>query len=219
MIANDSYYLEDGVEEFNSFLYNLGAHIHMIGLELPDGDGQTTQTYLQSDTLTLPADNTASAFYITNVRNNVIGNAASGGWAGFAFPNLPEPLGLSRSRNIRPSSVLSLTSDGNSAHSSGWWWHHAPAFYFGGALYYQQNSDELEYNPGRSFNFAEHTRNTCSEDLYGQGNCNGWCGRDRQEFIRITNTKAFLVPSVGLNSWSGRVSCLEHSAIASIVSY
>jgi hypothetical protein len=56
--------------------------------------------------LAQPADVTASAFYITNIQNYVIGNAASGGWAGFAFPILHEPIGAHRNLvNIRPSSV------------------------------------------------------------------------------------------------------------------
>lgn len=74
---------------------------------------------------TLPADVTASAFYITNVNNHVIGNSASGGWAGFAFPNLPTPLGAHRDVPLRPSDVLGGNIDGNTAHSTGWWWYHA----------------------------------------------------------------------------------------------
>ena len=71
------YYLEDGVEERNTISYNLAAHIHMIG-PIPWGSGQTTDTFTESNRLTLPADVTASGFYITNVHNNIIGNAASG---------------------------------------------------------------------------------------------------------------------------------------------
>ena len=56
------YYLEDGVEEDNTFSYNLGAHIHHLGTPA-EGGGQTTDIAEQSETLTLPADVTASAFY------------------------------------------------------------------------------------------------------------------------------------------------------------
>jgi hypothetical protein len=84
-ITGYSDYFEDGVEHHNRLELNLGAHIHMIGPEPPWGVGQTTQTYQQTSTLTLPADVTASAFYITNIQNYIIGNAASGGWAGFAL--------------------------------------------------------------------------------------------------------------------------------------
>jgi hypothetical protein len=120
------YYLEDGIEQDNTISFNLGAHIHLLGPEAPWGYGQTTELYQQSNSLTLPADVTASAFYITNIHNHVIGNSASGGWSGFAFPNLPEPLGPSRGTvNMRPSAALPLTLDGNTAHSTAWWWYHA----------------------------------------------------------------------------------------------
>jgi G8 domain len=72
------YYLEDGVEERNVISYNLAAHIHTLGPDIPRGWAQTTKTYREGPELTLPADVTASGFYITNVFNNIIGNAASG---------------------------------------------------------------------------------------------------------------------------------------------
>jgi hypothetical protein len=200
------YYFEDGVEENNRMEFNLGAHIHLIlGPEgVPAfGYGQTIPTVRQSNTLTLPADITASAFYITNVHNYIIGNAASGGWTGFAFPNLPEPVGAHRGVvNIRPSSVTGLTINGNSAHSSGWWWRHAGAFYWGGSLYYNTN-DELEYNAGRD---QENQRypclvNKCIDD----DDCDSWCQPTEQAWLRVTNTKAFLSAGVGFGSWSGRM--------------
>ena len=208
-VAGFCYYLEDGVEQYNKIHFNLAAHIHMIGPQIPHGGGQTTQIFTQSDVLTLPADVAASGFYITNVRNEVIGNAASGGWAGFAFPNLPGPIGLHRGEKMRPSSVVPLDGnklDGNTAHSSAWWWYHAGAFYFGGALYYNANN-VLEYNPGRSFNFADEGRDTCKKDLCAQGDCR-WCPTEHKAFLRLTNSKAFLTPSVGLGSWSGRMEVL-----------
>ena len=76
------YYLEDGVEEDNTLSFNLAAHIHTIGPELPTAPSQRMEEYVQSSVagseLTLPADVAASGFYITNVHNNLIGNAASG---------------------------------------------------------------------------------------------------------------------------------------------
>ena len=74
-------------EEDNTISFNLGAFIHHLG-EAAYGGGQTTALAYQSVNLTLPADVTASPFYITNVHNRIIGNAASGGWSGFAFPSL-----------------------------------------------------------------------------------------------------------------------------------
>jgi G8 domain len=73
------YYLEDGVEENNTLSFNLAAHIHKIGPDPPGKTyGQELDDYVQGPNLTLPADVTASGFYITNVHNNIIGNAASG---------------------------------------------------------------------------------------------------------------------------------------------
>jgi hypothetical protein len=204
------YYLEDGVEHDNTISFNLAAHIHLLGPEAPWGNGQTTDLYQQSNTLTLPADVTASGFYITNVHNNVIGNAASGGWSGFAFPNLPSPIGLSKNVIMRPSSAIPLTIDGNTAHSTGWWWYHAGAFYFGGSLYYN-NAGVLEYNAGRD-QASGRERKTCSRDLCAGGDCGGWCADQEQLWVRITNTKVFLVPSVGLGSWSGRMEILGFEA-------
>lgn len=76
------YYLEDGVEHDNTISYNLAAHIHTLGPNIPSGWSQGLSDYDESavagQELTLPADVTASGFYITNVHNNIIGNAASG---------------------------------------------------------------------------------------------------------------------------------------------
>ena len=73
------YYLEDGVESNNTISFNLAALIHNIGPQNPWGYAQTTNDlYQQSANLTNPADVTASGYYITNVHNNLIGNAASG---------------------------------------------------------------------------------------------------------------------------------------------
>ena len=46
-------------------------------------------------------------------------NAASGGFAGFFYPVLPKPVGLSRSIAIVPSTRPLLLFEGNVAHSSG----------------------------------------------------------------------------------------------------
>lgn len=72
-------YMEDGIEILNTISYNLGAHIHMIGPEPATGGNQYIPVISQSDKLLVPSDVAAVVFYITNVHNNVIGNAASGG--------------------------------------------------------------------------------------------------------------------------------------------
>jgi hypothetical protein len=84
------FFIEDGVEENNTLSYNAGAHVHMLGdPELPslNSGQQWWAQYLdwtdESATLILPSDLTASVFYITNAHNTFLGNAASGGWAGY----------------------------------------------------------------------------------------------------------------------------------------
>jgi hypothetical protein len=197
------YYLEDGVEHHNRIAFNLGAHIHMIGPEPPWGSSLIVHDlYQQDDTLTLPADVTASAFYITNIQNFVIGNAASGGWAGFAFPNLRTPLGPHKDEKIRPSSVTGLTIDGNTAHSTGWWWKSSAAFYWGASLYYNDDGI-LEYNAGRDLG---NRRFTClvNKCLWQVG-CDGFCLPWELEWVKVSNTKAFLVAGIGFSSWNGRM--------------
>lgn len=79
-VTGHCYYLEDGVEVNNKLSFNLAALIHSIGPEPPNGGGQHTNpsTFVQNDRLTLPADVTAAGFYITNMQNEIVGNAASG---------------------------------------------------------------------------------------------------------------------------------------------
>ena len=194
------YYLEAGVEEDNTVSFNLAAHIHAINPDSdpPGGGGQSTGVFVESDRLTLPADVSASGFYITNVHNNIVGNAASGGWAGFNFPNLQTGVdSVFKEAVFRPSSATGLQLDGNTAHSTGWWWGHAGAFYIGGALYYKSDG-RLEYNPGRnSQNFDRCAINACEDN----DNCR--CPDEDKQFLNMTNSKAFLTSGVGFNSWSG----------------
>ena len=208
------YYLEDGVEEDNTISFNLGAHIHFLG-QAPFGGGQQVTCSnpgvdcsglnVQSVDRILPADSTASAFYITNVHNNIIGNVASGGWAGFAFPILQEPIGASHTDTFRPSAVTGKILDGNTAHSTGGWWGHAAAFYFGGQLYYENGL--LKYDPGRGDGSSGRNRRVpCLVDKCATtGDCDSTCREDEWAYIRMTNTKAYQTAGVGLNSWSGRM--------------
>jgi hypothetical protein len=88
------YYFEDGVEENNIVEYNLAAHISPIYQPAGDGaGGQSGATYNSIAQLIIPADTSAAGFYFLNSMNTIYGNAASGGWAGFAFPNAPERIG------------------------------------------------------------------------------------------------------------------------------
>jgi hypothetical protein len=205
-IVGYCYYLEDGVEEDNTLSFNLAALVHFIG-EAPWGNGQTTQINKQSTTLTNPADVTAAGFYITNVHNNLIGNSASGGYAGFAFPFLQRPIGPNKGVNMNPTIRTSLTLNGNTAHSTGWWWYHAAAFYFSGSLYYDTDGTTLVYNAGRDQ--SKGYRRPCLTNMCAtSGGCDDWCPSEKRAWIKLNNSKAFLTPSNGLNSWSGRMEVL-----------
>lgn len=104
----------------------------------------------ESEWLKLPADISASGFYITNANNYFVGNTAVGGWSAYAFPNLPKPIGLSRNVNMSPFTRPSWVFDGNSARSSAFLWGSSGCIYFGGWLVYDTTDpNRLIYNPGR----------------------------------------------------------------------
>jgi hypothetical protein len=199
-IIGSCYYLEDGIEENNTLSFNLAAYVHFIG-EAP----WSSLNYInyQTSTLANPADVTAGGFYISNVHNYVIGNAASGGFAGFLFPYLQRPTGASRNLYIKPTIRTSLAIDGNTAHSTGWFDGLSGAFYFVGSLYYAADGTTLVYNAGRDT--VKGYRYPCKQDLCAMGNCDAVCPLDQRAWIQLTNSKAFLTPAAGLRSWSGRL--------------
>ena len=127
-----------------------------------------------------------------SLHNRIIGNTAAGGWAGFAFPVLPNPVGPHKAVDYNPAERVTLEIDGNVAHSTAHFWDHAAAFYFGGSLYYNDDG-KLEYNAGRD---QSNLRDPCVQDA------NGSC---ENTWNQITNSKVFLVPNVGIGSWSGRM--------------
>ena len=112
------------MEENNTITFNLAAYIHVL-LRPAEGFGQPGEFFLESPDLLNPADTSAAGFYITNAYNTFVGNAASGerrvrfllrmvllglnmcgwstgGWTGFAFPNLPRPILLHKD-HVMPS--------------------------------------------------------------------------------------------------------------------
>jgi hypothetical protein len=116
----------------------LAAHIHPIFRPADGGGGQGGETFLATPNLIVPADTSASGFYIPNAMNTFIGNAASGGWSGFAFPNTPFPLGaykgsLPANSPYNPQYRPLQRFYANSAHSTGFYWDtgHGTAFYVG----------------------------------------------------------------------------------------
>merc|ERR1719221_285626 len=65
-ISGSAYYLEDGVEEFNRFEFNLAAFVHIIKALSNYGSGQRGMTLQTTSTRILPTDATAAGFYCTN---------------------------------------------------------------------------------------------------------------------------------------------------------
>ncbi|GMH41817.1 hypothetical protein BSKO_09727 [Bryopsis sp. KO-2023] len=193
-VIGHCYYLEDGVEEFNWFEKNLAAYIHVIG-KAAAGIFQEGESFVQSKDLAQPADSTASGFYITNAHNTFKDNAASGGYSGFAFPKLNEPLKEHAGMmHINPGERPVLVFDGNTAHSSGYYWFRGACIYFGGFLWRdKKNGDKLHYNSGR------HSRDSKDND-------------GKASFNVITNTKVFLC-NRGVNHWGARAELHNYKAI------
>jgi len=157
-ITGHAYYVEDGVEEDNTISFNLAAHIHPILPNPPNeidfnanGGSQAGITVRQNDNILIPADIAAGGFYVTNANNKLIGNTASGGFAGFSYVNLPEPIGNHRqlAEEFNPMERPLAQFYGNFAHSCGWQWSRAAGFYFGGMLWHNNGEEKLTYNVGR----------------------------------------------------------------------
>ncbi|KOO25907.1 communication mutant protein, partial [Chrysochromulina tobinii] len=210
------FYLEDGIEQDNTFEYNLASFVHPIGMPAAiSTSGQFCEDIVQSDTLTLPADSAAAGFYITNGHNTIVGNAASGGWAGFALPQLDSPIMSHRSSSMKPSRYPLLRFEGNSAHSSGFWWASAGMIYFGGKLWHTDVNTTapppnttapppLRYNPCRQ----NPARVTCAAELESWGGCPA----GYEAATRITETKVFLGAFTGVSHWGSAPEIVGYEA-------
>jgi hypothetical protein len=196
-VVGHCFYLEDGVEERNVLSFNLASHIISIGTPAA-GAGQIGTFLRETDELRNPADGAAAGFYITNARNWIYGNAASGGWTGFSFPNLPYPLGAFQGIDFdwfNPLTRLELEFDGNSAHSAGIDWHGAGnCVYVGGRLTHDANNDNLLlYHSGRN------TRESLDNKQQRAANI-------------FTNLLVFLC-NKGINHWGNNVEVMNYEAI------
>ena len=117
-------------------------------------DTEFTQADLQAE---IPADGAASPFYISNMYNNFTGNAAVGGFSGFAMVSFAKvigdwPPGVTADDNYTPKNRPSLPNGfyGNSARSTGYWWNRGACYYVGGVLYVtDESTGALSYIPGR----------------------------------------------------------------------
>eukprot|EP00004_Rigifila_ramosa_P004839 TRINITY_DN152_c0_g2_i4.p1 TRINITY_DN152_c0_g2~~TRINITY_DN152_c0_g2_i4.p1 ORF type:complete len:1231 (+),score=275.22 TRINITY_DN152_c0_g2_i4:31-3693(+) len=190
-VIGNCYYLEDGVEENNTLSYNFGGFVHTIGTPAA-GASQVGEVFTSSSTLLIPSDRTAAPFYATNAYNSWIGNAASGGWTGFSFPNLPKPIGAYASVVMQPQLRPLRLFEGNTAHSSGYYWGDAGCIYSGGQLWYPDGSTVLNYSNGR------YSRSTQLPD-------------GSPSWMRFSNTKVFLC-NKGINHWGERAEIVSYEA-------
>eukprot|EP01113_Clastostelium_recurvatum_P002542 TRINITY_DN11072_c0_g1_i1.p1 TRINITY_DN11072_c0_g1~~TRINITY_DN11072_c0_g1_i1.p1 ORF type:complete len:1206 (-),score=225.61 TRINITY_DN11072_c0_g1_i1:105-3722(-) len=191
-ISGHCMYLEDGIEENNTLSYNLVAHVHTI-FHAAAGPDQIGEYYKEQTDLLIPADIAASGYYITNAYNTISGNAASGGWAGYAFPNLFLPMGPSASlpgyAAFVPAARTTLVFDGNTVHSSGYYWRDSGGIYCGGNFYKNATDGLRWYHSGRK---GRVTKTASGEDA----------------FMRFTNTKAWLLRA-GVAHWGARIEVIN----------
>jgi hypothetical protein len=182
-IVGHAYYLEDGVEENNVIEFNLGAYVHWFGTYLlgDTHDSQKLSTVKPNPNLINPADSTASPFYITNRYNRIVGNAAIGGWTGFAIVCLNKA-GAYRPGDVVPSSRPMLSFTGNTAHSTGFYFANAAGVYMGGNLVVGSNGQFSYYNPGRDLS----------------------CQFEASPTSTLNHTKVFLA-STGVINWGDSV--------------
>ena len=127
-----------------------------------------------------PADCAASAFYISNAWNTLVGNTASGGFAGFTFPNFEAPIGDHTSVDVEPKKRPLKEFDSNQCHSSGLYWDLGACIYVGGDLRYTNGGSTLRYQTGR--NERSSTQNGAEVSMF------------------FTNTRVW-ASRVGLNHW------------------
>eukprot|EP01113_Clastostelium_recurvatum_P039925 TRINITY_DN614_c1_g2_i1.p1 TRINITY_DN614_c1_g2~~TRINITY_DN614_c1_g2_i1.p1 ORF type:complete len:714 (+),score=84.18 TRINITY_DN614_c1_g2_i1:197-2143(+) len=142
----------------------------------------------------------AGCFYITNTYNDFVGNAASGGWAGFAMPSLRYPVKLHYGQPLVPKNrPFKAPFRGNSAHSTGYWWATAAGIYVGGELQQNGPSDPLRYTSGRSA-----THDTCVNKLAGlPGESVGCYTAGEKMWLRFEDNKVFLA-NRGKQHWGER---------------
>lgn len=75
-----------------------------------------------------------------------------------------------------------------------------------GSLYYDADGTTMLYNAGRDFEYGK--RDNCAENQCLTGDCAKACPTHLQRSLTISNSKTFLIPGVGANSWLGGVDWL-----------
>eukprot|EP00755_Sulcionema_specki_P024031 Sspe_Gene.80330::Locus_50660_Transcript_1_1_Confidence_1.000_Length_4509::g.80330::m.80330 len=178
-IAGSCMVLPRGTEEGNEIMYNLVSHVRALGETANfNFNPMEGNKYKQQPGLAFPPDAAAAGYLITNLHNRIVGNVASGGWAGFSFPVLPAP--LDGSSQLTPSARPPLELDGNVAHSSGTVYKMGGCVYFGGQLVVEDGL--LVYHTGR---FDRVVRDEKGNDV----------------FLMVNNTKVFLCMQSGIAMW------------------
>ena len=191
-VLGHCFYIEDGVEEHNTFEYNLAVYPQPL-FELnfyENGYGQDGITIVQNDSFIIPADGAVSGFYVSNANNYFYGNTASGGFAGFSIINFPAPIGNHKSSSMVPEQRPLAQFYGNTAHSSSYQWNRGGCVYTGGDQYYNEE-DLLVYNVGRN------SRNTLDDG--------------EEVWMRFLETRVFLCTR-GLNHWGNRAEAIGFAA-------
>ncbi|KAK5582784.1 hypothetical protein RB653_004370 [Dictyostelium firmibasis] len=194
-VSGHCYYLEDGVEMDNTLSFNLAAYVHPIGRPAA-GPSQIGELFIESDQLRQPADCSASGYYITNAWNTIIGNTASGGWAGYAFPNLDKPIGNHRSVQMIPKAYTTKVFEGNTGHSSGHFFITGATIYVGANLTYNEANGLLYYDSGRYERFTYKNGTV----IYGN-----------EVMMRFNNTKIYL-SNFGLGHWGEYVEVVSYES-------
>ncbi|ORY52977.1 hypothetical protein BCR33DRAFT_761302 [Rhizoclosmatium globosum] len=145
-ITANCFYIEDGIEEDNTFSYNLAAHIHFLGAPTKPSNfwSQGLDTVMQDPVnLIVPTDVSAACFYITNPKNSL-------------SETQPAEVGWILVPYARPLKQF----EGNSAHSTGFWWGNAAGVYMGVSS--KQKLMDYKLNPGR---VVSALAQTCSTPL------------------------------------------------------
>ncbi|KAM9953074.1 hypothetical protein ACTFIR_008132 [Dictyostelium discoideum] len=194
-VSGHCYYLEDGVEMDNTISFNLAAYVHPIGRPAA-GPSQIGEVFVESDNLRQPADCAASGYYITNAWNTIIGNTASGGWAGYAFPNLDKPIGNHRTVQMIPKAYSTKVFEGNTGHSSGHFFITGATIYVGANLTYNEMNGLLYYDSGRFERFTYK---------------NGTVVYGNEVPMRFNNTKIYL-SNFGIGHWGEYVEVVSYES-------
>eukprot|EP01122_Echinamoeba_exundans_P010929 TRINITY_DN4198_c0_g1_i2.p1 TRINITY_DN4198_c0_g1~~TRINITY_DN4198_c0_g1_i2.p1 ORF type:complete len:1151 (-),score=166.29 TRINITY_DN4198_c0_g1_i2:5-3457(-) len=195
-IDGSCFYLEEGVEENNTISFNLVVKVNNIGKPMA-GYVQAGE-YAESDATTLiPVDRAAAGFYITNAWNTILGNAASGGWAGFSLPALAKPVGFSANVSVSPEQRPTLKFEGNTCHSSGYFFYvDGACIYVGGRLWTDPTTGKLKYHSGRN---ARSTAKLSADGVLVD------------EWMLFSNTKVWL-SQLGISHWGHRATVLDYEA-------